>query len=47
MVFGAAGRVDALVVEDTVFTDWGLAPATGRWTREQVMNVPIQFGSSS
>jgi hypothetical protein len=47
LVFGAAGRVDALSVADTVFTDWVLGGSSSHWTRAQVMAVPIQFGSSS
>jgi hypothetical protein len=47
LVFGAAGRVDALTVDDTAFTDWVLAVASRRWTRAQVIDVPVQFGSSS
>jgi hypothetical protein len=47
MVFGSAGRVDALAVDKTLFTDWELAPLAGRWSKSQVINVPIQFGSSS
>jgi hypothetical protein len=47
VAFGPAGRVDALVSNDTVFTDWKLAAGSTSWTRSQVVNVPIQFGSSS
>jgi hypothetical protein len=47
LVVGPAGGVDALAVDDTTFTDWTLAPGSVDWTRTQVLNVPIQFGSSS
>jgi hypothetical protein len=46
LVFGSAGKVDALVVDDTVFTDWALARGSGRWVSTQIINVPIEFGSS-
>jgi len=46
VAFGSAGAVDALAVDDTTFTDWRLVPGSVRWTKVQVMNVPIQFGSS-
>ena len=45
VVFGAGGRVDALAVADTTFTDWSLATGPS-WQRVQEMHVPIQFGSS-
>jgi hypothetical protein len=45
MVFGPGGRVDALGVTDTLFTDSTLL-GSGRWARRQVVNVPIEFGSS-
>ncbi len=46
MVFGLAGRVDALAVDDTTFTDWTLPRGSHRWARAQVVDVPIEFGSS-
>lgn len=46
MVFGPAGRVDALCVNDTRFTDWTLL-RSDRWAKRQAVNVPIEFGSSS
>ncbi len=46
VVFGLAGRVDALAVEDTSCTDWRLASGA-RWKRVQELDVAIQFGSSS
>ena len=47
VAFGSAGRVDALAVDDTSFTDWRLVPRSGRWARVQAITVAIQFGSSS
>jgi hypothetical protein len=47
LVFGPLGGVDALVASDTVFTDLVLASRSHTWTRAQVINVPLQFGSSS
>jgi len=46
LVFGPVGRVDALAVSDDVFADWVLRSEPASWTRAQVMNVPIEFGSS-
>ncbi|HWD25080.1 MAG TPA: hypothetical protein VG368_06420, partial [Acidimicrobiales bacterium] len=46
VAFGPGGKVDALSVDDTVMTDWALGPGSHRWTKEQVVNVAIQFGSS-
>ena len=46
VVFAPVGRVDALVVDDTSFTDWRLAGGGRRWSREQNLHVAIQFGSS-
>jgi hypothetical protein len=46
VVFAPVGRVDALVVDDTSFTDWRLADGGRRWSREQNLHVAIQFGSS-
>ncbi len=44
---GPGQALDALAVNDTVLTVWTLAVPSGRWTRRQVIHVPIQFGSSS
>lgn len=41
------GVVAALAVASTRFTDWGLDPLTGAWSRIGSITVPIQFGSSS
>jgi len=45
VVFGRTGRVDALAVDDTSFTDWLLAGGTA-WRKVQELHVAIQFGSS-
>lgn len=47
LVFGATGTVDALSVDRTTFTDSSLTDSSGSWTRAQVIDVPIEFGSSS
>jgi hypothetical protein len=44
---GTAGTLDALVTDDTVLSVWTLAPKATRWVKGQVIDVPIQFGSSS
>jgi hypothetical protein len=41
------GTVDALAVKNTVLTVWALSPGTTGWVKAQVLNVPVQFGSSS
>ena len=45
VVFGRTGRVDALAVDDTSFTDWLLAGGAA-WRKVQELHVAIQFGSS-
>ena len=45
-VFSSGGEVDALSVDNTLFTDWRLEAPGGTWKREQRLLVPIQFGSS-
>ena len=45
VVFGPAGRLDALAVDGTSFTDWLLAGGD-RWKKVQELHVAIQFGSS-
>jgi hypothetical protein len=47
LVFGPGNTVDALTVNDITFTDFELAAGGASWTEAQVMNVPIEFGSSS
>ncbi len=46
VVFGAAGRVDALSVVGTLLTDWQLS-GSAAWHKVQELHVAIQFGSSS
>jgi len=43
---GPGGSFDALAVSDAKLTVFQLSPQ-GSWTQTQVINVPIQFGSSS
>jgi hypothetical protein len=40
------GGVDALAVHAARLTVWQLAPGAGTWLTTQVINVPIQYGSS-
>jgi hypothetical protein len=47
VAFLRGGTVDALAVKRTVLTVWALPPGTSRWAKAQILNVPIQFGSSS
>jgi hypothetical protein len=47
VAFSRGGDVDALVVNDTLFSDWRLGRAGKRWRRIQRLDVPIQFASSS
>jgi hypothetical protein len=42
--FGPANSVDVLGGSGTLMTDWKLV--SSRWTKVQVINVPIQYGSS-
>jgi hypothetical protein len=44
---GPAGGFDALAVDRTKMTAWQLAPGSTAWAKTQVIDVPIQFGSSS
>jgi hypothetical protein len=44
---GAGGGYDALAVSGSRLTVWQLAKAASSWTKVQVINVPIQYGSSS
>ncbi len=44
---GSAGGFDALAVDRAKLTVWRLAPGSAAWATAQVVNVPIQFGSSS
>lgn len=43
---GPAGGFDALTVHRTRLTVWQLAAGSATWRATQVLNVPIQFGSS-
>jgi hypothetical protein len=40
------GTVDALAVRAARLTIWQLQPGATTWTLAQVINVPIQYGSS-
>ena len=44
---GSDGTADALAVNRGTLTIWHLTPGATEWTRTQVINVPIQYGSSS
>jgi hypothetical protein len=41
------GAVEALAVRAAELTIWGLPSGSSTWTADQVINVPIQYGSSS
>ncbi len=41
------GAVDALAVRAAKLTVWQLQPGGATWAAQQVINVPIQYGSSS
>jgi hypothetical protein len=41
------GAVDALAVDRGTLTIWQLAPGGTTWAKNQVINVPIPYGSSS
>jgi hypothetical protein len=43
--FSANGTVDSFVPRDSTLTVWSLAPSR-RWTKSEVINVPIQYGSA-
>ncbi len=47
MAFASPTTVDALTVDNTMLTVWTLRPAAAAWLRGQVIDVPIQFGSSN
>lgn len=46
IVPGPDGTIDALAVHRATLTVWHLASPQGRWVTEQVVTVPIQYGSS-
>jgi hypothetical protein len=43
---GPGKGLDALAVHRATMTIWQLAPAGGTWAKQQVIHVPIQYGSS-
>jgi hypothetical protein len=43
---GADGTIDALAVHRSTLTVWHLAGQHGSWAKEQIITVPIQYGSS-
>jgi hypothetical protein len=47
VAFKAPNTADALVVDNTLLTVWTLRPSSIVWTKGQVIQVPIQFGSSN
>lgn len=46
LAVSAAGRAEALASRASVLTVWQAGPAPAAWARQQVINVPIQYGSS-
>ncbi len=47
VAFGPGSTVDALAAGPTVLTVWHLASDVGTWAKSQVVQVAIQYGSSS
>ncbi|MGO9581858.1 MAG: hypothetical protein ACLP36_03535 [Acidimicrobiales bacterium] len=47
VAFPLPGRVDAFVSRGSMLTDYTLDASQDRWRRAQVIEVPIQYGSSS
>lgn len=47
LAMGTRGQVEALASHESVLTVWTAGPASTGWVREQAINVPIQYGSSS
>jgi hypothetical protein len=43
---GPGGGFDALAVSGSKLTVWRLDQGATAWTRTQVINVPIEYGSS-
>jgi hypothetical protein len=43
---GVDGTIDALAVYRSTLTVWHLAGQHGSWAKEQIITVPIQYGSS-
>jgi hypothetical protein len=46
LAFGPGGGFDALAVSGSNLAVWQLGPGATAWTRGQVINVPIEYGSS-
>ena len=47
LTLGSSGQFDALATHGTTLTDWRLDVHAAAWEIAQIINVPIQFGSSS
>ena len=47
LALGSGSRIEALAAHRSAMTVWGTSSASPGWTREQAINVPIQYGSSS
>ena len=47
VAFGPSAPPDALVANGTKFSAWSLKAGSKRWAEDQVMDVAIQYGSSS
>jgi len=47
LAIGTGGQVEALASRGSVLTVWAAGPASSGWSRQQAINVPIQYGSSS
>ena len=47
LVLGSGPGTEALAVHRSIMTVWARVPASAGWTRKQVINVPISYGSSS
>jgi len=47
LAFGPGTTVEALAVSAAVLTVWSLGPNSSGWHKGQVMQVPIDYGSSS
>jgi hypothetical protein len=46
LAIGTGGQVEALASRGSVLTVWAAGPASSGWSRQQAINVPIQYGSS-
>jgi hypothetical protein len=47
LAIGTGGQAEVLASHGSVLTVWGTGPGSAGWVREQVVNVPILYGSSS